>query len=184
MISVRLLGPVEVDANGDSVALSRTLERALLARLALHPGQPVSSERLIDDLWGHHAPRDGAASLQGLVYRLRRTLGTERRCIIRANNGYSLDAEVGVDVTTFDQLVARARATQGTVRADEAPTLLREALGLWRGPPLAGLESLPFVSTQATRLIAARVAALGDRVDADLAAGNHREVIAELETFV
>ena len=155
VISVRLLGPVEVDANGDGVALSRTLERALLARLALHPGQPVSSERLIDDLWGHHAPRDGAASLQGLVYRLRRTLGTERRCIIRADNGYSLDAGVGVDVTTFDQLVARARATQGTARAEEAPTLLREALGLWRGPPLAGLESLPFVSTQATRLNAA-----------------------------
>ncbi len=139
-----------------------------LARLALHPGQPISSERLIDDLWGDHAPRDGSASLQGLVYRLRRTLGTERRCILRADNGYALDAEVGVDVATFDQLVARARATQGTEHAEEAPALLREALDLWRGPPLAGLESLPFVSTQATRLNAARVAALGDRVDADL----------------
>ncbi len=184
MISVRLLGPVEVDANGASVALSRTLERALLARLALHPGQPVSSERLIDDLWGDHAPRDGAASLQGLVYRLRRTLGAERRCIVRADNGYALDAEVGVDVSTFDRLVARARSTQGSDRADETQALLRAALDLWRGPPLSGLESLPFVSTQATRLNAARLAALGDRVDADLAAGLHREVIAELESIV
>jgi DNA-binding SARP family transcriptional activator len=184
MIFVRLLGPVEVDANGDNVALSRTLERALLARLALHPGQPVSSERLIDDLWGDHAPRDGAASLQGLVYRLRRTLGNERRCILRADNGYALDADVGVDATTFDRLVARARATQGSGHAEEAPALLREALDLWRGPPLAGLESLPFVSTQATRLNAARLAALGDRVHADLAAGRHREVIAELESLV
>jgi DNA-binding SARP family transcriptional activator len=184
VITVRLLGPIEVDANGKSVALSRTLERALLARLALHPGQPISSERLIDDLWGAHAPRDGAASLQGLVYRLRRTLGTERLCIIRTDNGYALDANVSVDVAVFDQLVARARATQGTAHADEAPRLLREALELWRGPPLAGLESLPFVSTQATRLNAARAAALGDRFDADLAAGQHREIIPELESFV
>ncbi len=184
MISVRLLGPVEVDANGDHVALSRTLERALLARLALHPGQPVSSERLIDDLWGNHAPRDGAASLQGLVYRLRRTLGNERQWILRADNGYALDAGVGVDVTTFDQLVARARVTQGAGHPEEVLALLREALDLWRGPPLAGLESLPFVSTQATRLNAARLAALGDRVHADLAAGRHREVIAELESLV
>ncbi len=184
MISVRLLGPVEVDANGATVALSRTLERALLARLALHPGQPVSSERLIDDLWGDHAPRDGAASLQGLVYRLRRTLGAERRCIVRADNGYALDAEVGVDVATFDHLVARARATQGSDRADETQALLRAALDLWRGPPLSGLEALPFVSTQATRLNAARLAALGDRIDADLAGGLHREVIAELESIV
>ena len=62
--------------------------------------------------------------------------------------------------------------------------LLREALDLWRGPPLSGLESLPFVSTQATRLNATRLAALGDRVDADLAAGHHRELISELETLV
>jgi DNA-binding SARP family transcriptional activator len=179
-----LLGPVEVDANGDHVALSRTLERALLARLALHPGQPVSSDRLIDDLWGNHAPRDGAASLQGLVYRLRRTLGNERQCILRADNGYALDASVRVDATTFDQLVARARATPGSGNPEDVPALLREALDLWRGAPLAGLESLPFVSTQATRLNAARVAALGDRVHADLAAGRHREVIAELESLV
>ncbi|HVA03834.1 MAG TPA: BTAD domain-containing putative transcriptional regulator [Acidimicrobiales bacterium] len=184
MISVRLLGPVEVDANGDAVALSRTLERALLARLALLPGQPVSSERLIDDLWGNHAPRDGAASLQGLVYRLRRTLGSERCYILRADNGYALDPDVDVDATTFDQLVARARATRGSGHPEEAPALLREALDLWRGPPLAGLESLPFASTQATRLNAARLAALGDRVHADLAAGRHREVIAELESLV
>jgi DNA-binding SARP family transcriptional activator len=184
VISVRLLGPVEADANGKGVALSRTLERALLARLALHPGQPISSERLIDDLWGAHAPRDGAASLQGLVYRLRRTLGPERLCIVRTDNGYALDAEVCVDVAVFDQLVARARATQGTAHADEASRLLREALELWRGPPLAGLESLPFVSTQATRLNAARAAALGDRFDADLVAGQHREIIPELEAFV
>ena len=184
MISVRLLGPVEVDANGENIALSRTLERALLARLALHPGQPVSSERLIDDLWGSHAPRDGAASLQGLVYRLRRTLGTERRCILRADNGYTLDAGVVVDATTFDQLVGRARATQGAGDAADVAALIRVALDLWRGPPLAGLESLPFVSTQATRLNAARLAALGDRVHADLAAGRHRDVIAELESLV
>ncbi len=144
----------------------------------------MASERLIDDLWGENTPRDGAASLQGLVYRLRRTLGTERRWIVRTDNGYALDADVGVDVAIFDQLVARARATQGRARTDEAPALLRAALELWRGPPLSGLEGLPFVSTQVTRLEAARLAALGDRIDADLSAGHHREVIAELRSLV
>jgi len=184
VISVRLLGPVEVDASDESVAVSRMLERGLLARMALDPGRPVSCQRLIDDLWGDRAPRDGAASLQGLVYRLRRTLGAERRCIVRADNGYGLHADVGVDVATFNKLVARARATRASDRAEEAPALLREALDLWRGPPLSGLESLPFVSTQATRLNATRLAALGDRVDADLASGHHRELISELETLV
>ncbi|HUY22853.1 MAG TPA: BTAD domain-containing putative transcriptional regulator [Acidimicrobiales bacterium] len=185
MIAVRLLGPVEVEVDGDKVALSRTLERALLARLALEPGQPVSTSRLVDDLWGDHAPRDGVASLQGLVYRLRRTLGPEGRCIVRVANGYSLDAEaVQVDVTAFHRLVARARATSASDSPRDAPGLLRAALDLWRGPPLSGLESLPFVGTQATRLNAARLAALGDRIAADLAAGRHGDVIAELETLV
>ena len=105
MISVRLLGPVEVDASDESVAVSRMLERGLLARMALDPGRPVSCQRLIDDLWGDRPQRDGAASLQGLVYRLRRTLGAERRCIVRADNGYGLHADVGVDVATFNKLV-------------------------------------------------------------------------------
>ena len=91
LLAVRLLGPVEVDVNGSKVALTRTLERALLARLALDPGQPVSNGRLVDDLWGDHVPSDPAASLQGLVYRLRRTLGAEGRCIVHVGNGYELD---------------------------------------------------------------------------------------------
>ncbi len=184
MIAVRLLGPVEVEANGNTVALSRTLERALLARLALDPGKPVSSTRLVDDLWGDHVPRDAVASLQGLVYRLRRTLGGEGGCIVRADNGYALDGESAqVDVVSFDHLVSQARAVQGTDRG-AAHALLRTALDLWRGPPLAGLEALPFAGTQVTRLNAARLAAVGDRVDADLAAGRHRDVIPELERLV
>ena len=118
------------------------------------------------------------------MYRLRRTLGSERHCVVRTDNGYALDAGVGVDVAVFDQLVTRARASHGPERAEEAPALLRAALDLWRGPPLAGLESLPFVTTQVTRLNAARLAALGDRIDADLAAGRHHEVVAELKALV
>ena len=185
MISVRLLGPVEVDANGDNVALSRTLERALLARLALHPGQPVSSERLIDDLWGDHAPRDGAASLQGLVYRLRRTLGSERRCIVRADNGYVLDARCGCRrhrPSTSSWLGRVPHRAPGTPRR---PRRCSERPSTCGGvPPWPGSNHCPSSSTQATRLNAARLAALGDRVQADLAAGRHREVIAELESLV
>jgi len=77
LLSVRLLGPVEVDVRGRGVALSRMLERALVARLALDPGQPLSAQRLIDDLWGDDLPNNAPASLQTLVYRLRRSLGVE-----------------------------------------------------------------------------------------------------------
>jgi len=183
VLGVRLLGPVEVESDGTRLTLSRTLERALLARLALEPGTAISSARLIDDLWGDHVPRDAVASLQGLVYRLRRTLGDEGTRIVRVGSGYALDREgIRVDATDFAQLVGRARADG--VAPGEAVELLRLALGLWRGAPLAGLEQLPFAAAQATRLEAARLGSLGDRVQADLDAGRHGEVVAELESLV
>ncbi len=185
MIAVRLLGPVEVDADGTAVALTRPLERALLARLALDPGQPVASTRLVDDLWGDNVPRDALASLQSLVYRLRRTLGDDGHHIVRAGSGYCLDSgDVVVDVAVFTRLVAAARTAE---TAGDVPAMRRalcDALDLWRGPPLGGLGAAPFVATQVTRLEAARLSALGDRLDADLALGHHGDVVAELESLV
>jgi len=183
VLDVRVLGPVEVESDGTRLILSRTLERALLARLALEPGAAVSSTRLIDDLWGDHVPRDAVASLQGLVYRLRRTLGDEGSRIVRVGSGYALDPDgVRVDAAVFARLVSRAQGED--VAPGEALDLLRTALGLWRGPALADLEHLPFAAAQATRLEAARLGTLADRVQADLGAGRHGEVVAELESLV
>ncbi|HTV10979.1 MAG TPA: BTAD domain-containing putative transcriptional regulator [Acidimicrobiales bacterium] len=186
MIEVRLLGPVVVESEGETVLLRRTLELALLARLALGPGRMAPTERLIDDLWANRGPRDPAASLQTLVYRLRRSLGPDGDLVIRDGNGYALMVRPDhVDVCRFDAMVARARDRSAPALGPaDARVVLRRALELWRGPAFAGLERVPFVAANATRLEAARLAALEARVDADLEAGAHAEVITELEGLV
>ncbi len=185
MIAVRLLGPVTVESDGPPVHLRRGLELALLARLALDPERMVSAERLIDDLWGERVPSDPPGSLQTLVYRLRRSLGSEGERLHREGNGYTLAVSPDhVDSSRFDVLVAQARASVTTHGPSARRALLSEALGLWTGPPMAGLEAMPFVAAQRVRLDAAYLAALEERLDADLECGAHREVISELEGLV
>lgn len=185
MFEIRLLGPVEVVTNGEAVAIARTLEAALLARLALNPGQRVSSDRLIDDLWGVDLPSDPRASLNGLAYRLRRTLRERAGIVVRCQpDGYLLEAapEV-VDVSRFERLIEQARGDIIPTVGEKAE-VLREALFLWRGQPLTGLERLPFVVPLQTRLNAARLTALAARIEADLSAGLHGRLVEELEGLV
>ena len=178
---VRLLGAVQIDLDGRPVEVGRTLELALVARLALEPGRPVADDRLVDDLWEERLPRNPLASLQGLVYRLRRTLGGES-VVRRSGSSYVLDVGPDdVDCSRFDALVARSRREADGASARRA--VLREALALWNGQAMAGLE-MPFVRSQRARLEAARLVALEERLDADMECGDHREVIGELEGLV
>ena len=163
MLQIRLLGPVEVEDDGGKVALRGPLEMALLARLALEPGRPVFAERLIDDLWGERIGRDPASRLWTLVRRLRVALGPESGLVRREGRSYALAVSAGqVDVSCFERTVQQAHSRSGTSTADEARKLLREALGLWRGEPLAGLENLPFYRAEEARLTAARLALVVD----------------------
>jgi predicted ATPase/DNA-binding SARP family transcriptional activator len=184
VIEVGLLGSVTVTVDGAPVELSGILEKALLARLALSPGQDVSQSRLIDDLWGEDPPGNAIGSLHTLVYRLRKALGPAASSIRRTDHGYKLDAPSHcVDVTRFSALADRSRLAQSS----EGPTraaLLRDALALWRGPALVGLDSVPFVRPRRTALDAARLCALEERFEADLAAGAGPELVAELEALV
>jgi predicted ATPase/DNA-binding SARP family transcriptional activator/class 3 adenylate cyclase len=184
VIEVGLLGSVTVKVDGAPVELSGILEKALLARLSLSPGQDVSQSRLIDDLWGEDPPGNAVGSLHTLVYRLRKALGPAASSICRTDHGYKLDAPSHcVDVTRFSALAARSRVVQGSEEPTRA-TLLRVALELWRGPALVGLDSVPFVRPRRTALEAARLCALEERFEADLAAGAGAELVAELEALV
>ena len=133
---------------------------------------------------GQSRARPPLASLQTLVYRLRRGLGLEVGRSPRGK-GYVLAVPPDhVDSSQFTALVAQARGRETVAGLEAKRSLLQEALGLWRGPPLAGLEAVPFVDAQRVRLEAARLTVLEERLDLDLRSGAHREVVSELEGLV
>jgi DNA-binding SARP family transcriptional activator len=174
----RILGPLEVVEEGRPLPLGGPRQRALLAILLLRANQVVSSDRLIDELWGESAPPTAAKVIQVYVSKLRKQLG-ESRLVTRAPGyGLVLD-ESELDLFRFERLVGEAR--QEPARAAE---LLREALALWHGAPLADLEYEQFAQTEITRLEELRLSAVEERIDADLVAGAHREALGELEALV
>ena len=174
---VGVLGPLEVQLDGRPVAVGGGRLRALLACLALESGRPVSTGRLVDALWEEDLPADQVHALQSLVSRLRRALGNGS-LVAPAPGGYRLDVEVDAD--HFERLVADARASADPERKGE---LLREALALWRGPALADLVDYRFAAAAAARLQDLKLAALADRVAADLALGHGDRLVGELEAL-
>jgi predicted ATPase/DNA-binding SARP family transcriptional activator len=184
VIEVGLLGSVTVTVDEVALELSGTLEKALLARLSLAPGGDIAQSRLIDNLWGEAPPGNAIGSLHTLVYRLRKSLGPAASVICRTDYGYKLDAPLEcVDATKFSLLVGRARLPQEEGQTTRR-TILNDALRLWRGTPFSGLDGVPFVQPQRAALEAARARALGERIEADLAAGASAELVAELEMLV
>jgi predicted ATPase/DNA-binding SARP family transcriptional activator len=176
----RILGPFEVaDDQGRQIALAGVKQRAVLAILLLHAGEVVAVDRLIDELWGERAPATAAKTIQVYVSNLRKALG--RDSVITRAPGYLI--EVGgsdFDLRRFETLVTEAR----TSPPELAARLLREALGLWRGPPLAEFTYDSFAQPEIKRLGELRMEALEQRVEADLALGRHAELVAELERLV
>jgi DNA-binding SARP family transcriptional activator len=175
----RILGPLEVVEGDLPLSLGGPRQRALLAILLLRANEVVSTDRLADQLWGETPPPSAAKAIQVYVSKLRKELG-ENRLLTRAP-GYVLIVEPSeLDLGRFEQLVANAR------RADphDAAAVLREALGLWRGEPLADLEYEAFAQAEISRLEELRLAVLEERIDADLASGRHRETLGELEALV
>jgi predicted ATPase/DNA-binding SARP family transcriptional activator len=183
-VEVWLLGALEVfDDDGAVVSLPGAKLRGLLAALALRPGQVVSAERLIEELWGAGAKATTANSLQGLVSKLRRALPAG--AVVTRPPGYVLDVPAeSVDVGRFERLVAEGRKALAGGEAAAAAASLREALGLWRGPALAEFVYDQFAQGAIARLGEERAAVLEDRVEADLACGRHAELVAELEETV
>jgi DNA-binding SARP family transcriptional activator len=179
MVELRLLGPLEVWRDGRPLTLRGRRRRALLAALALQ-GEPVSAERLIDDLWGERPPPTAKSSLHNAVSILRKALGPD--VLVSRPPGYALALDPErVDVVHFQRLADQARAAPS---AEERVSALREALQLWRGPPLADLAFEPFALVEGPRLEELRLSAQRDLIEADLALGRHADVLPDLEALV
>jgi len=176
----RLLGPLEVVDDGHPLELGPPKQRALLATLLLHRRELVSAHRLIDELWGERAPSAAAKNVQVYVSRLRKTLGDG--VLATRGSGYMLDVPPdAVDADRFERLAANGQELLLAGDPASAIEKLRAALELWRGSPLADLASQPFAHPEIARLEELRLAALEDRIEADLALGRHAAVTPELE---
>jgi DNA-binding SARP family transcriptional activator/streptogramin lyase len=179
----RILGPLEVTDGDRVITFAASKQRALLGVLLLHPGEAVSSERLIDELWGERPPPTAAKVLQTYIFQLRRALGAG--VIATRPPGYVLAIdEESLDAGRFRRLAAQAGQLVATDRHERADAVYREALALWRGPPLADVVFESFARNEVERLGEERLAALTARIDCELALGEHERLVAELETLV
>jgi len=175
----RILGPLEVSDKDGVVSLGGPKQRAVLALLLLYAGEVVSTDRLIDALWGERPPRTAATSLQNFVSQLRKLFGAD--VVVTRAPGYGIRLEPEqLDVDLFGRLVGEARSAE----AGERARMLREALALWRGPALADLAYETFASSEIERLEELRLGALEELMDADLELGSHSDVVGELEALV
>ena len=176
----RILGPLEVFDDEREVAPRRAKQRALLALLLLHANQVMTSDRLIDALWGAEPPDTADKALQGHVSALRKLLGQDR--IRTEHGGYRLELRPGeLDLDRFEGAV---RAGRSLADPGERAARLAGALASWRGDPLADLRYEPFALAEIERLDELRLGAIEERIDADLATGRHPEVLPELERLV
>ena len=179
----RFLGPLEVWDAGREVSLGGTKPRALLAVLLLHPNEVVPTDRLIDEIWGEDSPERAAAALRVNVSRLRKVL--PRDVLTTRSPGYVIQVGADeLDLHRFERLVDEGRSLLARDLAGDASARLRDALSLWRGPPLAEFAYESFAQTAIARLEEIRLAALELRIDADLVLGRHHELVAELEALV
>lgn len=179
-LDVRILGPLEVREGGRDLTPQRAKPRAVLAFLVLHPNERVATGRIIEALWGDEPPPTAGKALQGHISALRKLLGPER---IRTEDGaYRLVLEQGeLDAERFSSAIASARAGDDPSKRAVA---LAEALGLWRGAPLADLAVERFAGPEIARLEGLRLAAVEEQASADLELGRHVELLPELESLV
>ena len=177
----RILGPLEVLDEQGVVALGGTKPRAVLAVLLLHANEPVGAERLASALWGDDAPAHAIKTVQVHVSRLRKALG-DPAIVTTTPAGYRLRVRPGeLDAHRFAEGVDEGRAALDAGDPERAATVLREALALWRGPPLADLAFEPFAPREIARLEEERLVALELRLEADLARGRHDALAGELQ---
>jgi YVTN family beta-propeller protein len=196
----RILGPLEVRDGGRLVGLGGGKQRALLAILALHRNEVVSTDALIEDLWGESPPASALRTLQAYVSRLRKELdgngaprapvgdsaaGSADGVLLTRGHGYLLRLAPGeLDLERFRELAERGRDALAAGKPEEGARVLREALGLWRGPPLADFTYEAFAQAAIAQLEELHLAAVEERLEADLALGRARELVGELRDLV
>jgi predicted ATPase/DNA-binding SARP family transcriptional activator len=180
LVEFRLLGRLEVEANGVDVTPGRPKQRALLALLLLREGQVVATDDLVEALWGLRPPETAQIALYGHISALRKWLGAER--IETRAPGYRLHLadEDEFDIRRFERVAAGSRADGPAARSQT----LRDGLALFRGEPLFDFRDEQFACLEAGRLAELRLATLEDQIEADLELGRHVEIVPELERLV
>ncbi len=186
-LDFRILGPLVVRVDGDAVPIGGPKQRALLALLLLSPNRVVSRDRLIGELFAEQTVNSADHALRNQVSRLRKVLSPaaadEPRLAARAP-GYLLRVEPGeLDLERFERLVGEGRKSLGADDPAAAAAALRAAEALWSGRPLADLEFEPFARIEVERLEELRLAAVEERIDAELALGRHLALVSELEAL-
>lgn len=189
-LEFRILGPLEVVRSTSTVELPAPRARRVLAALLLRPRELVTTDSLIENLWGDAPPQTAENTLQVYVSQLRKVLEPERgprgeaRVLEHRAGGYVLHvAPDQLDASRFERLAAEGRSALEGDEAERASEVLRSALSLWRGDALAEFAYDDFARDESSRLTELRLAALEDRVAADLALGRHRSLVPELDTL-
>ena len=177
-----LLGPFAVRAGGAVMPVHAGKQRAVLAALLFNAGRVVPVNELAEVLWGPAPPRSARVTVQNYVKRLRRALADAGPARIGTRpGGYVITVRPGeLDVTCFEALVSDARKAVRDGRWGDAAGQARAALTLWRGEPLADVDSELLTARERPRLAELRLQAVETRIDADLHLGHLSEVIAEL----
>lgn len=178
-----ILGPLRVCTDGREIPIPGRKQRTLLAALLLARGGVLSDERLTALLWGQRPPATVSAQLYTYVSRLRQRLGTGVE-LVREPAGYRLGTGDAVfDAAEFHRLSRSGHTALREGRPDVAAHLLRACLGLWRGPSLGGVTD-QLREAETPQLDEARMTALESRLEAELALGEHRQLVAELTGLV
>jgi ABC-type transport system substrate-binding protein/DNA-binding SARP family transcriptional activator len=187
MIDYRILGPLEVSANGRVIEIGGPKLRVLLVILLLRANESVPRDVLVHELWGEQPPDGAQHSLDVYVSRLRKSLdaAADEPVVVTWPGAYSLRlGEDQLDALRFENLVGQGRAALAANAPGQAAEKLRTALELWRGQALADLANGHGPRVEAARLEELRLGATEDRIDSELALGCHTEVVGELESLV
>jgi DNA-binding SARP family transcriptional activator/ABC-type transport system substrate-binding protein len=185
-LDFQILGPLRVLDEDRVLPLGGAKQRATLAMLILGRNRVVSRDQLIDGLWGTSPPPTAGPTLETYVSRLRRVLQDpdDGARLITQRPGYHLRVEAGeLDLERFETLLDEARTARSAGDPQVAADDLREALALFRGAPLEDLVHAPFAQGEIGHLEELRLAALEQRLDADLVVGRHTELVGELESL-
>ena len=182
-VEVGLLGPLRVTEHGEEVPVRGPKQRAVLAVLALHRGEPVTADRLLDLLWNDEQAANPVNALQAQVSNLRRALGPD--VVVTEGAGYALRYDVdGSDARRFEQLASAGRTALDAGDPSRAAEMLRQALDLWRGPALAEFAYEDWARPEISRLEELRAATVDARIDADLAIGRAADLVGEIEALL
>ncbi|MET0237114.1 MAG: BTAD domain-containing putative transcriptional regulator [Kibdelosporangium sp.] len=180
-----VLGPLEVREHGRLVPLGAPRIRTVCGILLVRPGQLVSAEHFVDELWTGDPPAEARALVRGYISRLRRALPAGGERMVTHRPGYRLRVEHDeLDLYRFEQLISDARTARAARQPERAAELYREALGLWRGDPFADVPHTAGIAAAATQLTERRLAAVEEKAGVALEAGWDEEVISELTEFV